>query len=122
MLLDDAEVSERVLARVQLGHDVRLADLTSRRALQFGATASVGASESCADSQAFSTQALEAGFAGIRYLLRHDPSQKLYGIALFGEAGASAGPTGARTVIEPIPSELVDEARARFAYRVVPRP
>jgi hypothetical protein len=36
MLLDDAEVVERTLVHVRMGRDIRLADLTSRRALQFG--------------------------------------------------------------------------------------
>jgi hypothetical protein len=54
-------------------------------------------------------------------LARHDPSQKLYGIAIFGAAGA-AEPAGSHTVSGAIPDALVDEARARFGYRIIPRP
>jgi hypothetical protein len=122
VLIDDVEVLERALAHVRLGRDIRLADLTSRRALHFGVTASLGANEDYGGSQAFALRALEAGFGGIRYFARHDPSQQLYGIALFGEAEAGAAPAGAHTVSGPIPEELVAEARSRFGYRIVPRP
>ena len=32
-------------------------------------------------------RAVQEGFAGVRYLIRHDPAQKLLGIALFSNAG-----------------------------------
>lgn len=121
MLLRDVALVERALLSVELGHDVRLADITSRRALKFGATASLGADPDYSSSQAFAMDAVQAGFGGIRYLVRHDPAQKLYGIALFGEAGTGA-PAEARTVLAPIPDELVEEARTRFGYRMLPRP
>jgi hypothetical protein len=124
MLLAEAAVLDRWLMTVRVGRDLRLADLTSRRALGFGVTASLGANERYDASQAFAADALHAGFAGIRYLVRHDPAQRLYGIALFGEAGEQME----NEVVEasildyPIPGELVAEARRRFGYRVVPRP
>ena len=37
------------------------------------------------ESQAFGVRALTAGVDGIRYLVRHDPAQRLYGLALFGD-------------------------------------
>jgi hypothetical protein len=63
-----------------------------------------------------------AGFAGIRYWVRHDPAQKLHGVALFGPAGATSGPQDARGISEAIPEELIEQGRARFGYRIVPRP
>jgi hypothetical protein len=122
MLLRDVAIADRALLSAALGREVRLADLTSRRALQFGVTASLGADPDYNSSQAFAVDAVKAGFAGIRYFVRHDPSQKLYGIALFGEPGSSAEPTASRTSSSPIPDELVDQARARFGCRIVPRP
>lgn len=124
MLLAEAEVQERLIARVQLGRDIRLADLTSRRALGFEVTASLGANEEYRESQEFAARALEAQFAGVRYLLRHDPAQKLYGVALFGEPGEPAPddrswPPGKDG---PITEELVQEARRAFGYRVLPVP
>lgn len=124
MLLAEAEVRERSLLSVQLGRDVRLANLTSRRALAFGVTASLGADEHYDESQAFSVSAVHAGFDGIRYLVRHDPAQHLYGVALFAEAGV-APTTGRVWPVDadgPIPDALVAEARRRFGYRVLPLP
>jgi hypothetical protein len=124
MLLAEAAVLDRWLMSVRVGRDLRLADLTSRRALKFGVTASLGANERYDASQAFAADAVGAGFAGIRYLVRHDPAQKLYGLALFGEAGELAENDRAEASIldHPIPDELIAEARRRFGYRVVPRP
>ena len=51
-------------------------------------TATLGAGDDYAPSQAFAADALRAGWDGVRYLLRHDPRQRLYGLALFGPAGA----------------------------------
>jgi hypothetical protein len=117
MLLSEAEVDGRSLCSVALGRDVRLADLTSRKALSFGVTASLGANEDYGPSQAFAAQAVQAGFDGIRYLVRHDPAQRLYGVALFGDAGE--WPAGDS---RGIPDELIAEAKAAFGYRVLPRP
>jgi hypothetical protein len=124
MLLAEAAVLDRWLMTVQLGRDLRLADLTSRRVLGFGVTASLGADERYDASQAFAADAVGAGLDGIRYLVRHDPAQKLYGIALFGEAGEQPDNDRAEASIvdHPIPDELIAEARQRFGYRVVPRP
>jgi hypothetical protein len=124
MLLAESAVTDRWLMSVRVGRDLRLADLTSRRALGFGVTASLGADEQYDASQAFAADALGAGFAGVRYLVRHDPAQKLYGIALFGEAGEQPDNDHAEALIldHPIRDEVIAEARRRFGYRVVPRP
>jgi hypothetical protein len=124
MLLADPAVRDRALFTAAPGRGIRLADLTSRRALAFGVTASLGANEDYGDSQAFAAAAQASGFGGVRYLVRHDPAQQLYGIALFAQAGAPdpndamwpAGEDG------PIPVELVDEAGGAFGYRVLPAP
>jgi hypothetical protein len=123
MLLAAADVRERALLSVKLGRDVRLADLTSRRALGFGVTASLGANEQYAASQAFAKEAASR-FAGTRYLVRHDPAQQLYGIALFAPEGApSAGdPKWPGHDDGPIPADVVAEARKRSGYRVLPVP
>lgn len=83
----------------------------------------MGADEQYADSQTFAVQALEAGFDGVRHLVRHDPAQKLHGLALFSRAAAPApadplwpGNSSA------IPETLVRAAERRFGYRVLPTP
>ena len=117
MLLAEAEVIGRALFTVQLGRDLRLADVTSRRALQYGVTASVGAGESYDASHELAAAALAAGFDGVRYLVRHDPAQKLHGYALFGPAGDWPAGTDTR-----IPDGLVEEAQRLFRYRLLPTP
>lgn len=124
MLLDEAEVLERSLFSVRLRRSIPLADLTSRRALRFGVTATLEAGQEYGDSQAFAMQALEAGFGGIRCLVRHGPAQKLYGLALFGEP-ATAAPDDATWPSHgdaPIPEDLIADARRRFGYRILPAP
>ncbi len=123
MMLAEAEVQGRSLLSVRLGRNLKLADLTSRRALQFGVTASLGADQDYAASQAFAVEAVKSGFDGLRYLVRHDPAQKLYGLAVFAPAGAATTsaqwPPGRD---EPIPDDLGDEASRLFGYRVMPTP
>ncbi len=124
MLLAEDEVAKRAMLSVELGRDLRLADLTSRRALGFGLTASIGANEHYDGSQAFASEAARAGFDGVRYLVRHDPAQQLYGIALFGPPGApdTGAPRWPLCPDWPIPDDLVAEAAKRFGYRALPAP
>lgn len=124
MLLADDELRLRSLFRLRLGRELKLADVTSRRALQFGVTASLGANEDYTASHAFAADALASGFDGIRYLVRHDPSQKLYGYVIFGPAGIGAGALAATSngFDEPIPDTLIDEAGRLFGYRALPTP
>jgi len=122
-LLAEAEIAQRSLLTVALGRDLRLADLTSRRALKFGVTASLGADERYEPSQVFAAEAVQEGFDGIRYLVRHDPAQKLYGIALFAPAGATdpadpQWPTASAAIL----AELIAVAQRVFGYRVLPTP
>lgn len=123
LLLPEPEIAHRSLLAVALRRDLRLADITSRRALTFEITASLGTNEQYADSQAFAAQALQAGFDGVRYLVRHDPAQRLYGLALFSQAGAPdpadpCWPDDSGT----IPDALVKDAERLFGYRVLPTP
>jgi RES domain-containing protein len=123
LLLAEADVTGRELMTVALGRDLRLADLTSRRALAYGVTASLGAGEDYAASQRFAAHALAAGFDGIRYLVRHDPAQKLYGIALFGPPGAADPADGCWPHASgPIPGGVIARAEREFGYRVLPTP
>ena len=124
MLLAEDEVRARSLYSVRLGRDLRLADVTSRRALQFGITASLGSGEEYTGSHAFAAEAVAAGFAGVRYLVRHDPAQKSFGYALFGEPGTGRPLTvaGASASDQPISDALVEEAQRLFGYRVLPTP
>jgi len=121
MVLAEGEVAARSLFSVELGRELRLADLTSRRALGFGVTASLGAGEDYAKSQALAADAIDAGFDGIRYLVRHHPAQRLFGIALFGAPGAT-DPQWPSGIDVELPDALIAEARRSFGYRLLPRP
>jgi hypothetical protein len=123
-LIAEADVTSRRILTTPMGRDLRLADLTSRRALGYGITATLGAGEDYAPSQAFAAEAHQAGFDGVRYLVRHDPAQKLYGVALFGPAGAAdlGDPDWPSAPDEAIGDDLIDDARQRFGYRVLPSP
>jgi hypothetical protein len=70
MLPAEAAVTDRWPMSVLIGRDLRLADLNSRRAPGFDVTAWLGANEQYDASQAFAADALGAGLAGIRYLVR----------------------------------------------------
>jgi hypothetical protein len=122
-LFPEAEIAHRSLLAVTLKRDLRLADITARRALSFGITASLGANEQYDDSQTFAAQALENGFDGIRYFVRHDPAQKLYGLALFAQAG-TPDPADPHWPAESgaLPDALVRDAECLFGYRVLPTP
>jgi hypothetical protein len=95
----------------------------SRPATPLFFASAVGAGEDYGASQRFAAGALGAGFDGIRYLVRHDPSQKLYGIALFG-APRGADPGDKRWLHQsgPFPAELLARAEHEFGYRVLPTP
>lgn len=122
-LLPEVEIAERSLLAVALKRDLRLADITARRALSFGVTASLGADEQHEESQTFAAQALADGFDGVRYFVRHDPAQKLYGVALFAQAG-TPDPADPRWPPDSkaIPDSLVRDAERVFGYRVLPTP
>ena len=124
MVWSEQAVDERALQTVELGRDLKLATLTSPRALEFGVTATLGAGDDYDQSQGFARRALAAGFDGIRYLVRHDPRQQLYGVALFGDPGAPAPAAGLWPpgVSEPIPADVRAEATRLFGYKIVPTP
>ena len=123
ILIAESELAGRSLTSVALGRPIRLADLTSRGALRFGVTATIGGGSDYGPSHAFAARAVADGFAGVRYLARHEPAQDLYGVALFAPAGApEPGDPDWPEGPGPIPDALVDEARRRFGYRVLPTP
>jgi hypothetical protein len=52
------------------------------------------------------------GVDGVRYLLRHDPAQRLAGVVLFGPAGSH--PELPVDSGEPIGKDILDEVYRRF--------
>ena len=124
MLIPEGELHARRLLETALPRTLRLADLTSRAALEHGVTASLGADSDYTDSQRFAGAAVSAGLDGILHYVRHDPAQRLTGVALFAEAGEKAedDPDWPRRSDEPVPDDLIAQARSEFGYRVLPIP
>jgi hypothetical protein len=124
MLIAEDDLNKRLLHTVTLGRDLKLADLTSRRALEFEVTASLGANPLYDESQEFARRAIAAGFDGVRYWARHDLAQKLQSVALFAAAG-QPNPTDPHWPLgtdEPIPDDLLADAKRLFRYRTLPIP
>lgn len=120
--IDQDDIDDHRLARAEPDRDLRLADVVSRRALRFGVTAEIGAGGDYGASQELASGLAAGGYDGIRWWVRHDPAQRLVGIALFGPAGAPASGTEPPADSREIDAQLLDEARRKFGYRVMPRP
>lgn len=79
-------LAERRLCKLQVPRDYTMADLTSRRAAGFGITLEIGTMVPYKVPQAWAAKLRAAGFEGLVYWLRHDPSRSV-GWALFGKGG-----------------------------------
>jgi RES domain len=112
-------VEERVLSTLHVSDDVVLADCTASAALAFGVTAAIHSSESYERTQEWAAALSDAGFGGVRYLVSHDPAQRLAGVALFGPAGAQDRHVAKTGSIDP---GVILAARERFGIIVLPAP
>ena len=110
-------VADRALAKLRAPRRLRLADCAIEEARRFGITLEIGASDDYELCRRWADAFSGAGFAGIRYRLRHDPSGSLLGIALFGAAGEADWAVEASG---SIPDDLILEAEERFGVIVVP--
>ncbi|HVR96085.1 MAG TPA: RES family NAD+ phosphorylase [Thermoanaerobaculia bacterium] len=117
-LIAEQEIQVRRLSRLTVG-EALLADCAAGRSREFGLTAEIHSTPDYRVPQRWAAAFATAGFDGVRYLLRHDPSQHLAGIALFG-------PTGSPSWMAPPPEEiglsLLIEVERRFGLRVRPTP
>ena len=118
-LIPEAEVDARVLSSLAPPKATRLADCTVSAARKFGITGAIHTQPDYALPQAWAAAFAAAGFGGIRYRLSHDPAQRELGVALFGKAGERKA-RARRT--EPVPADVVEEARRRFGLVVAPTP
>lgn len=87
--LPRAELRARRLYSYSVEHALVLADVTQRDAAEYGLDISISGStpSDYGTSQRFALDAFDAGFAGIRYRVRHDLRQELTSVALFGPSG-----------------------------------
>ncbi len=93
-----------------------LADCSSSRAAGFGVTGAIHSTEDYALTRQWAKACARAGFGGIRYLVSHDPRQRLIGTAIFGKAGSADWPIEATT---EIPLDLLDDLEQRFGILTV---
>lgn len=124
LTLSTDDITARALSTITLNEDMVVRDLTVKRALAAGITAAIATSDDYTSPQALA-DALQGFADAVRWRLRHDLSQRLIGIAWFGDAGSvlpGTTPNLPRPVTKSIPEELVEEACRLFGYRVLPVP
>jgi hypothetical protein len=110
------EIQVRHLAKIETERPLSVADCTTESARVWGITAEIHSSPDYQRTQDWATAFARAGFDGICYLLRHDPAQRLVGIALFGPENSQPGlPV---TASEPIGTDLLQRVADRFGIYV----
>lgn len=114
----ESDVQATRVSTLHVPREVALADCTHGRARAFGVSAAIHSTEQYERTQEWASAFRSPGFGGIRYLVGHDPRQRLVGVALFGEAGQRDWP--AETA--PIGPELPRTAHSRFGIIVLPAP
>lgn len=117
----EEEVAARRLSTLATRRDMSLADGTARRTLAFGLTGALHTTPAYIETQAWAAALAAAGFDGLRYLVRHDPAQRLVGFALFGAAGAAAaGGDWEVASTRPISDALIRQVQDRFGLSILP--
>lgn len=115
-------LSQRAIRELHVPHEIAVADMTSRRASGFGSfgiTAEIGTILPYDCPQAWAARLHEAGFWGIAYWLRHDPS-RAEGIALFGSRGERKRWKRGREHL--ISEELIRRLQMECGIEVIPIP
>lgn len=118
-------VSEEFLGRYRMRHleaprGWALAELASRRAAGFGVTGEIHTILPYDLPQAWANSLLQAGFRGLSHRLRHDPSGRSRGIALFGRAGERRSWRRGREL--SIVANWAEALKRRCQIRVMPIP
>ena len=97
---------------------VSVVDLTDPTVLGLvGLTAEIHSTTDYNLTQGWALALQETGYAGIRYMARHDPRGQLVSVALFG----SGKPPRNAAKTTAIPVDLIHEASTTFAIAVLPR-
>ena len=110
-------VEARRVSILSVPRTALLADCTNARARAFGLTAEIHTMTTRRRTRIWAHAFAGAGFDGIRFLVRHDPSQRRVGIALFGPAGQTDWPVLATSEIG---ADLMLDVERLFGIRVEP--
>jgi ribosomal protein S18 acetylase RimI-like enzyme len=117
----EQDVAAKAHFTATLEAELKLADCCAATALRFGLNAEIHSTTDYELTQPWATAFSAAGFAGMRYFCRSDPSMALVGYAILdaaGEAPPDRWPTGHD---RPIGEALVREAEG-YGLRIRPTP
>jgi hypothetical protein len=101
-------VAQRDISSLRLATEVRVADITSNRAVGFGVSAEIFTTLDYGVCQLWAAALRRAGFGGIRYWARHDLEHTAACVAVFGAAGAPG-----EGVRDPLQSPVTEHLSAR---------
>jgi hypothetical protein len=116
--VDEQAIASHRLSLLTTEAPLRLADCTSPLAFGWGLTAEIHSIPDYTGTQRWARAFHAAGFDGIRYLLRHDPSRSLAGVARFGREGVQED--WAEPETRRLDAALLTEAAQRLGVHVPP--
>jgi hypothetical protein len=120
-LISEADIQRRHQFETEMERDRPLANCCAPSAGRFGVNAELHSTANYSLTQAWAEAFRAAGFQGVRYFLRSDPSALLVGYALFDLAGAPAEGGWPNGISSPISAETIDAAERR-GLRFLPTP
>lgn len=123
-VIAEADVQARRLSTITLEADLTVVNLTVKKALRAGVTAAITSGADYSAAQRLASD-LQGQCDGVRYRARHDLSQQLICVALFGPQGdqtndPDCGLPAAHTTA--IPEDVLDDASRLFGYSILPGP
>ena len=112
-------IDQRALSTLSLTRSMRLADMTDSRVIGlYGIEGDVSAGADYTEPQKWAVRLFEAGFDGIFYATRHDPSFTERSVAIFGDS--ELGEKLFEVMTAPIQIEVVEEACEAHGFTVLP--
>ena len=114
-------VDERALSGLLPARRMRVADLTDPSVIgDFGIKGDLSTGGDYRAPQAWAAALRTAGFDGLQYIARHDPSANMRSIAIFGPPGEQPDMFQQLKDTGPIPVEVLLRARDVFHVIVLP--
>ncbi len=120
-MVDEKDVATKAHFIVELEEDLRLADCCAMAAGDFGVNGEIHTTTDYDLTQEWASSLDDAGFAGIRYYCRSDPSLRLVGFALFDAAGAAPAGGWPAGSDRPVSDAVIAEAEG-YGLRIRPTP
>lgn len=109
----------RALSTLSLTRPLRLADLTDPTVIgSYGITGEVSVGPDYSEPQQWAAEFYRAGFDGVFYAARHDPSFTERSAAVFGDS--ELGEKLFDVATTPIPDDVIEEASSKFSFKILP--